>query len=471
MSNSYMDKVKKTRDLLNEVGRGFCAMKWLNETLYLQTGDNHSCYHPRPHHIPLHELKDNPSALHNTEYKKHQRKTMLEGGRPNECYYCWNIEDLPGEHFSDRMFHSASDWVTQEDLNLIKTLPWDKPINPRYLELSFGNGCNFKCGYCAPQASSLWVEEIKKYGNYDITYNQYGIEFLDREGHFYENEDENPYIESFWKWWPDLKNDLKVLRLTGGEPLMSSNTFKMLDLLDKEPAPDLEINMNSNLGVSNNKVQKLSKKIKKLLDENKIKRFRLYTSIDSWGPQAEYMRRGLKCDVWEENLDTFITTTKSPINIMITYNILCVGYFTPLLKKIQQLRAKYNDINNHIQMIGFDTPYLKEPPHWMINLLPKEEFGKFIDDDLEYIKKHIRKDMSEVDKFSEHEYEKFKRVRDYFFEGSSKITEDLIKRGRRDFYVFFNEYDKRSFLTFLEIFPKYKDFMNLCKETYEKFER
>jgi len=471
MSKSYLDKVKNTRDQLNEVGPGFCAMKWLNETLYLQTGDNHSCYHPRPHHVPLDELAKDPSALHNTEFKKQQRKIMLEGGRPDECYYCWNIEDLPGEHFSDRMFHSSSEWITQEDLDLIKQMPWDKPINPRYLELSFGNGCNFKCGYCAPQASSLWVDEIKKHGNYDITYDQYGIDFLNRDGHFYENEDENPYIDAFWKWWPDLKNDLKVLRLTGGEPLMSSNVFKMLELLDKEPSPDLEINMNSNLGVSKNKVRKFSNKIKKLLDENKIKSFRLYTSIDSWGPQAEYMRRGLKCELWEENLDTFITTTNSPVNIMITYNILCVGYFTPLLKKIQELRAKYNNSNNFKQMIGFDTPYLKEPPHWMINLLTKEEFGRYIDNDLEYIKKYIKQDMSEVDKFSEHEYEKFKRVRNYFFEGSSRVTPELIERGRRDFYVFFNEYDQRSFLKFLEIFPKYENFMKLCKETYEKFER
>src|SRR6056297_782428 len=125
MSNSYMDKVKKTRDQLNEVGPGFCAMKWLNETLYLQTGDNHSCYHPRPHHIPLNEVQDDPSALHNTKFKKLVRKEMLEGKRPEECYYCWNVEDLSGEHFSDRMFHSASSWVTKEDIDLIKNSPWD----------------------------------------------------------------------------------------------------------------------------------------------------------------------------------------------------------------------------------------------------------------------------------------------------------------------------------------------------------
>ena len=73
--------VKSVRDRLNAVGPGFCAMKWLHQTLYLHTGDNHSCYHPRPHHIPIDEIKLDPSALHNTAWKKNQRRTMLEGGR------------------------------------------------------------------------------------------------------------------------------------------------------------------------------------------------------------------------------------------------------------------------------------------------------------------------------------------------------------------------------------------------------
>ena len=89
-----VDHIKEVRDKLNNVGCGFCPMKWLHETLYLHTGDNHSCYHPRPQHIPLEEIEKDPSALHNTDWKKQQRKTMLEGGRPDECYYCWNIEDL-----------------------------------------------------------------------------------------------------------------------------------------------------------------------------------------------------------------------------------------------------------------------------------------------------------------------------------------------------------------------------------------
>ena len=54
----------------NEVGSTFCLAKWHHVTMYLQSGETHSCYHPKPHKIPLSELKDNPSALHKTLEKK-----------------------------------------------------------------------------------------------------------------------------------------------------------------------------------------------------------------------------------------------------------------------------------------------------------------------------------------------------------------------------------------------------------------
>ena len=447
--------IKKTRDQLNAVGPGMCAMKWLHQTLYLHTGDNHSCYHPRPHHIPLHEIKADPSALHNTKFKKEQRKTMLEGGRPDECYYCWNIEDLEGDHISDRMVHSSSDFAVNEIEKLAK-LPWDAPINPRYLEVSFGNGCNYRFGYCSPQASTLWMDEIKKHGNYDLTYNQYGIDFLEN-GTYYGPKDDNPYVEAFWKWWPSLRNDLHTLRITGGEPLMNPGAMQFFDLLEKEPAPQLEISINSNLGVTTAKMDKMYDRIQSLLDQKKIRKFSLFTSIEGWGAQAEYMRTGLKCDHWGRNFEEAIKRGFK-VNIMCTFNILCVATFDNFLSKVIEWRKKHGK-----QALGFDTPYLKEPPHWMINILPKDFLMQHMDANLKFIE-----DNKEY--FTDVEYEKMKRVRDYA--DQHHVSEEKIHQGRRDFYSFFNETDKRTVgLNMLEVFPMYEDFYNQCKEVYENYDK
>ena len=445
--------IKNVRDRLNKVGPGFCAMKWLHQTLYLHMGDNHSCYHPRPHRIPLEEIAEDPSALHNTKWKKQQRKTMLEGGRPEECYYCWNIEDLEGDHISDRMIHSSSDF-SEPLIEKLAELPWDAPVNPRYLEVSFGNGCNYRCGYCCPQASTMWMEEIKKHGNYDLTYNQYGIDFLEW-GNYYGPKDKNPYIEAFWKWWPSLKNDLHTLRITGGEPLMNPGAMQFFDLLEDEPSPHLEITLNSNLGVTFEKIDRLIARVTSLVNQKKVRKFSFFTSIDSWGEQAEYMRTGLKCDHWERNMKEVIKAGAT-VNLMCTYNVLCVTNFQKLLHKVIEWRKEYG-----MRAVAFDPPYLKEPPHWMINILT-EDF-------LEYQKDTLRFIEDNHEWFTGIEHEKFKRVTDYMIE--NPVNEEKIQQGRRDFYVFFTENDRRLGTNLLETFPEYADFYNLCKGVYENYQK
>ena len=448
---SRVDEIKEVRDRLNKVGKGFCAMKWLHETLYLHTGDNHSCYHPRPQHIPLNEIKADPSALHNTSWKKQQRKKMLEGERPEECYYCWNIEDLEGDQISDRMIHSASDWAEPEIENLAKK-HWLENVNPKYLEVSFGNGCNYRCGYCCPQASTMWMDEIKKHGNYDLTYNQYGTEFLDN-GRYYAPKDENPYIEAFWKWWPDLRKDLHTLRITGGEPLMNPGAMQFFDLLEKEPAPQLEISLNSNLGVTTAKIDRLFDRIQSLLDQKKIRKFSLFTSIEGWGDQAEYMRTGLKCPHWERN---FIQAIERgfKVNIMCTFNVLCVATFDNFLTRVMHWRNIYGK-----EALAFDTPYLKEPPHWMLNILPKE-FNSYMD-------QHLKLMEQNKQYFTSVEIAKMQRVRDYMVQ--NPVDPQKIKQGQRDFYSFFKENDKRLGTDLLKTFPQYKEFYEYCKGVYEQW--
>jgi organic radical activating enzyme len=441
---------KQVKDRLDAVGPGFCAMKWLHQTLYLHTGDNHSCYHPKPHHIELDEITHNPAALHNTAWKKQQRKAMLEGERPKECYYCWNIEDLPGKHSSDRVLHSGGNPWAEQAIEKLAQLPWDADINPKYLEVSFGNNCNFRCGYCGPQASTMWMEEVKKHGDYDITHPQYSIDFL-KNGTYYGPKDDNPYIDAFWKWWPSLRKDLHTLRITGGEPLMNSGAMDFFELLDREPAPELEISINSNLGVSFGKVDRFIEQAKKLLQEKKIKTINIFTSIDSWGPQAEYMRTGLNCEHWERNMLEFVKLGKR-VNFMCTFNVLCVTNYKKLLEKVIEWRKQYGS-----HLIHLDIPYLKDPPHWMINILTPD-FMVYMEDTLKFMEDN-------AEWFELSEIVKFRRVTEYM--RTNPVDAGKIHRGRRDFYVFFTENDRRLGTNLLELFPEYTDFYQLCKETYE----
>ena len=90
VSNNFKSKfLSSAEQMKDNLGSALCLAKWKQVCLHLPTGLNNSCYHPPLHTIDAAELKDNPSALHNTAHKKEQRKIMLRQERPQECSYCW----------------------------------------------------------------------------------------------------------------------------------------------------------------------------------------------------------------------------------------------------------------------------------------------------------------------------------------------------------------------------------------------
>ena len=62
-------------------------------------------------------------------------------------------------------------------------------------------------------------------------------------------KDPNPYVDAFWKWWPELYPNLHTLRLTGGEPLMSKDCWQVLEAIRDNPRDDLVLAINTNLDV------------------------------------------------------------------------------------------------------------------------------------------------------------------------------------------------------------------------------
>ena len=147
---------------LNSYSQSFCAAKWTQVTIDLQHGMTHSCHHPLRHIIPKSELLVDESALHNTKFKKKQRKKMLQGKRPKECRYCWNIEDASDQNISDRYIKSFDPW-SRPHLDNIFNSKWNENYNPKYLEVFFSNKCNLSCSYCMAHVSSSIEYEMDRF--------------------------------------------------------------------------------------------------------------------------------------------------------------------------------------------------------------------------------------------------------------------------------------------------------------------
>jgi hypothetical protein len=247
---------------------------------------------------------------------------------------------------------------------------------------------------------------------------------------------------------------------------MQKSTYRLFDELEKEPKPNLELNVNSNFGGKERQLAKFTDSVNSLLTQNKIKSFKLFTSLDTWNERAEYIRDGLDLSVFERNFDYFMQSTTAPVTYMITFSLFSVTTFETLLEKILEQRRKYNNVDSgRWQRIHFDTPYLKEPLQHDINILPKETYLPYMESHLQFIKDNTKEGSKEH--FSEMEYEKFRRVVDYMKNTTYDVNK--VREGRKDFWNFFKEHDRRRNLDFEKTFPEMSDFFALCKEANDTF--
>ena len=435
---------------VNRVSPSFCTAKWVQSTVYLMNGFTHSCHHPPTHKVPLAEIRQDPSALHNTKYKLEQRRQMLAGLRPKECQYCWNIEDLPQARISDRVYKSTDLEWSYPFLAEVQSAGATQKIAPTYLEVAFENTCNFKCAYCSPDISSKWMEEIREHGPYPTSRRTGSLDWIEKNGKSpISRTEHNPYIEAFWKWWPELYRSLKTFRITGGEPLLSQNTWKILDEIQRDPKPDLNLAINTNMDVPEQLISRLIEYHNAIAP--RVRSFEIYTSAEAAGRAAEYIRFGMQYDRFLGNVRRFLRETRadSRINFMVTFNALSVTTFTKFLEDLWNLRVEFNedDAANRVPMM---ISYLRWPPFLSCQILPAEIKRRYIGEIKDYANSRTRVTSPlKTGRFYLEEIDQIERLGDFML-----LEPPELRRDRADFSLFCDEYDRRRGTDFRAVFPE-----------------
>lgn len=445
------EELRKWRDEhLNKISKSFCAAKWYNTSLHLGHGYTNSCHLPLPHPIDLEQIKNDPSALHNTDHKKEMRKMMLTGKHPAECSYCWKIEEIGRNNISDRLYKSRI--YNEEDILKIKDIPYNENVIPKTIEVSFDRTCNFACSYCNAGYSTTWGKDITSNGPYQkFKTSSAGAYYSDGSwSEFYGKYNEfNPYVEAFLNWWPELSKSLNEIRVTGGEPSQSKNFWNFLEVIKKYPSENLRLAVNSNLGLSDHLLDKLIL----ITHELPIKEFDLYTSNESFGKHAEYIRDGLKYEKWRENLVRFLDTANfRSLTIMMTINSLCLFTITEFLDDMILLKEKYGSNRPNV-----DLNILRWPSFMSPLVLPDDVKMKLHGKLKNWYEKNKNSNL-----FSIYEMAQFERLIDYI---------EVVKRGHNttelnnelqfhDFKSFYTQYDERRKKNFTETFPELKEWFN-----------
>lgn len=157
---------------------------------------------------------ENIDEWFHSDYMNQVRKAMLEGKPLKECEGCY-IHELQGIQSYRQYINSTSECTIDT-----------KNLRIRDVDIKFGNKCNLRCKMCFPHASSELMKEWRQLG-WDLN-----DPMEDARGDYYKN-----YTIENYNWPQDQKNliklfdlvkTVKILRFTGGEPMISPAFYRFL---------------------------------------------------------------------------------------------------------------------------------------------------------------------------------------------------------------------------------------------------
>lgn len=300
-------KIKKSdlthneRVLLTE-SKTFCMYPWIHLHAY-PTGETWPCCHAEMAVGPVgttkqHSLKE----LWHSERMQQLRKDMLSGSENDYCTRCYEQE--ASGFFSGRQ--SANKHHGHQIKNVIVS---DRPeFRMTYWDIRFSNLCNLSCRSCGHIFSSNWFKDQVALAGPAYAENNSALNFAGK------------FETDMWEQLESHLDYVEQIYFAGGEPLMMEEHYLILEELERRGRFDVRLIYNTNF---------THVKLKDRSVFDYWKRFdnvAVGASLDAMGDRAEYIRKGTKWNVVEENrremikicpdVDFYISPTLSIMNAL-----------------------------------------------------------------------------------------------------------------------------------------------------------
>jgi len=383
-----------------------CILPWMH--LYGDVrGKYYLCCHTdnKPESI-MATYKDDISTIFNNDKYKSARKQFLSNTCPKECKKaCYDIEELGGESNRQQVNKRFANFA-----NLQKHTKSDGSVlnHPIYLDIRFGNKCNFKCRICSPHASSTWFKDSLKISKFKNTPAQLQDYYTDSP--------------DFWNYLDKIKNSLKHFYFAGGEPLLMDGHYKLLNWLIDNNKTDVDLTYNTNLSTLTYKHHDVFELWKNF---NNIS---LWPSVDGYKSHCQYSRTNFNWDTFESNLlkvKKYVNTISCTTSI---YSILT----TP-------------ELIAHMKNLGISTylSVLDTPNHFDMRLLPHNIKNK-INKKFDILKRKIPLNTSELETIDKN---------------LSYLNKDIEDRDilLKKFKLYNEEVDNLNNTSFIKVYPELKE--------------
>jgi organic radical activating enzyme len=384
--------------LYAKLNPSFCILPWMH-IQYKPTGQSKLCCRYDISHEYNEAVKDPNSVdpllkLSPTKLKQSISTTSMEesffgdywnGSRQHTidntalvgCYKCYKEESGTTGEIQNSMRLGSS--ILYNNGYLHKRPNYEKP-KLEFLEVGFGNYCNLACLSCNSSLSTTWNAD-------EIALNNIVDKKIKRTIF--------PKLENL-KFIPDKETlkTLRVIKFTGGEPMINPEFIKFIDLICEDGNPSqisLEIYTNCSYIPSPKLLENLTK----------FEAVQLNLSIDAYGDVNDYVRYG---SIWNSSakqtvsnaIDHWLSFGKDNENISIIMSTtLSVLNILEIPKLMSWWMDKFKNSGNKIVVYitnllatEYDGFFKLQPAHdpsyINLNILPKEYYLEI----LEWIEKY-----------------------------------------------------------------------------------
>jgi hypothetical protein len=197
--------------------------------------------------------------------------------------------------------------------------------------------------------------------------------------------------------------------------------------------------------------------MKRITLDEKIGLTRLYTSVDTYGQQAEYIRDGLNFNQWYDNICRVLEELPlTKITVMCTTGLLSLPNLHKLLELIAPLKTQFYSDFRRVP-ITIDTAILRHPSYLSAVVGPTN-YSTMLNKAINVMNINAETHNNPYKGFFDFEIAKLKRFQEYVAAGPNPGERLNIQQVRKDFVSYIDEYDKRRSKNFCKTFPELKEF-------------
>tara|TARA_B100000700_G_scaffold273618_1_gene318091 strand:- start:586 stop:1842 length:1257 start_codon:yes stop_codon:yes gene_type:complete len=280
---------------MNSKSKTFCILPWMHLATN-SSGNYRVCCNSTPGKnfildkdgAPYKIYKADVKEMWNSDTYRKLRLQLLKEEYPSMCQRCWR-EEASNIKSARQSFNEAYEHFIEGALSNTDK-EGKAPLKVGYVDLRLGNLCNLKCRMCNPWASNQWTKEWNTTTSYD------GKDIPDEERTRLEHMDW-PTNEKTWENLMPIINSVEEIYLTGGEPTLALEQYKLFDHCIKlNKAKDIVLKYNTNLTNIPPKMIEYWKHFKKI---------KINASIDGFDELNRYIRYPTNWKSVDKNLKIF----------------------------------------------------------------------------------------------------------------------------------------------------------------------